>query len=83
MHDAVHDRRGDAHLLADPHQARQRLAEPEHAGAFTRPARAPAMRAASSRRRSTASVAEAVALDIAERHGSRSGESDIALQRNP
>ena len=28
-------------------------------------------------------VAEAVALDIAERHGSRSGESDIALQRNP
>ena len=28
-------------------------------------------------------IAEAVALDIAERHGSRSGESDIALQRNP
>ena len=48
------DRRRDAHLVADPHHARRRLAEPEREVSI-RPAKARAMPAASFRRRSTAS----------------------------
>ncbi len=46
------DRRRDAHLLADPHQAQQgRLPEHQHQRACIRPAKARAMRAASFLRR--------------------------------
>ena len=55
MADAVHDRRGDPHLVADAHHPRRGLPEPEHRAGCIRPARARAMPAASCRRGWTAS----------------------------
>ena len=61
-------RRGDAHLVADPDQARRLAAEPQHHRPVSRPAKAPATPAASCRPRVDGiKVAEAVALSIAGR----------------